>query len=103
MRHGKDPDDLSGNDVVEVERESIKDQAAQMLGSDGGSDLDSIIDAFVPLTNGFSGARLRQVCDDAKRSAIKRTGFTKVATPTVADVRAALEADRAEHVVDNIS
>jgi transitional endoplasmic reticulum ATPase len=72
------------------------------VSSDGGSDLDSIIDAFVPLTNGFSGARLRQVCDDAKRSAIKRTGFTKVAAPTVADVRAALEADRAEHMVDNI-
>jgi transitional endoplasmic reticulum ATPase len=72
------------------------------VSSDGGSDLDSIIDAFVPLTNGFSGARLRQVCDDAKRSAIKRSGFTKVTAPTVADVRAALEADRAEHMVDNI-
>ena len=41
---------------------------------------------IMPLTDGFSGARLRQLCDDAKRTAIKRTGFTKVAAPTVADM-----------------
>jgi transitional endoplasmic reticulum ATPase len=64
---------------------------------ESGGEIDAIVEAFVPLTNGFSGARLRQVCDDAKRSAIKRTGFTKVAAPTVSDMRAALESERAEH------
>jgi len=59
--------------------------------------LDAIIEAATPLTKGFSGARLRQLCDDAKRSAIRRTGFTQVATPTVADMLAAIEAERAEH------
>ena len=59
--------------------------------------LDAIIDAAAPLTEGFSGARLRQLCDDAKRSAIRRTGFKEVAAPTVADMLAALEAERQEH------
>jgi transitional endoplasmic reticulum ATPase len=57
------------------------------------AELSAIIAAATPLTEGFSGARLRQLCDDAKRSAIRRTGFTQVATPTVADMLRALEAD----------
>jgi transitional endoplasmic reticulum ATPase len=60
------------------------------------AELASIIEAATPKTEGFSGARLRQLCDDAKRSAIRRTGFTQVAAPTVDDVMAALEAERAE-------
>jgi transitional endoplasmic reticulum ATPase len=52
--------------------------------------LDTIIDAVVPLTEDFSGAKLRQLCDEAKRIAIKRTGFTKAAAPSVDDVMAAL-------------
>ena len=61
-----------------------------------GPELSSLIEAATPLTEGFSGARLRQLCDDAKRSAIRRTGFTQVAAPTLADMLAALEAERAE-------
>src|SRR3954466_1394918 len=38
--------------------------------------VDAIIETVAPLTEGFSGARLRQLCDDAKRSAIRRTNFT---------------------------
>jgi transitional endoplasmic reticulum ATPase len=53
-------------------------------------DIDAIIDAVIPRTEGFSGARLRQLCDEAKRIAIKRTGFTKAAAPTVDDVLQAL-------------
>ncbi len=61
----------------------------------GGSDhLESIIDAVTPLTDGFSGAQIKQLCDTAKRTAIKRTGFTEVAAPTVADVLAALKTER---------
>ncbi len=58
--------------------------------------IDAIVDAVVPLTEGYSGATLKQLCDDAKRAAIKRTNFTKVAAPTVADMREAIEAERAE-------
>ena len=50
-----------------------------------------------PRPEGYSGARLKQLCDDAKRAAIKRTGFTQVAAPTVADLVEAIEAERAEH------
>ena len=34
--------------------------------------------------------QLKQLCDDAKRTAIKRTDFTKVAAPTVADMLEAM-------------
>jgi transitional endoplasmic reticulum ATPase len=62
---------------------------------EGGSEaeLTAIIEAVVPRTEGFSGARLRQLCDDAKRSAIRRTGFTRAAAPTVTEMLAALEAE----------
>jgi transitional endoplasmic reticulum ATPase len=53
-------------------------------------EIDPIIEAIVPLTEEFSGAKLRQLCDEAKRIAIKRTGFTKAAAPTVKDVMSAL-------------
>jgi transitional endoplasmic reticulum ATPase len=59
-------------------------------------EIDAIIEAVTPLTEGFSGARLRQLCDDAKRTAIKRTGFREVAAPTLDDMRAALTAERLE-------
>jgi transitional endoplasmic reticulum ATPase len=60
------------------------------------AEIDAIIDAVVPLTEGFSGARLKQLCDDAKRTAIKRTGFKEVAAATIEDMRAALAAERME-------
>jgi transitional endoplasmic reticulum ATPase len=60
-----------------------------------GKEIDAIIKKIVPLTKGFSGARLRQLCDEAKRHAMKRTGFAQVAAPTISDVLAALEADKA--------
>jgi transitional endoplasmic reticulum ATPase len=63
-------------------------------GSGGGGDLDAIVDAIVPRTDGFSGAKLRQLCDEAKRIAIKRTGFTTATAPTADDMLAALAAER---------
>jgi ATP-dependent 26S proteasome regulatory subunit len=53
--------------------------------------IETIIDALIPLTDGFSGAKLRQICDEAKRLAIKRTRFTKAAAPTVGDALKALK------------
>ena len=64
--------------------------------SGGAGSLDAIIDAIVPRTEKFSGAQLRHLCDEAKRIAIKRTGFTKAAAPTVEDMLAALAAERPE-------
>jgi transitional endoplasmic reticulum ATPase len=57
-------------------------------------EIDAIVKKVAPMTKGFSGARLRQLCDESKRNAMKRTGFTQVAAPTIADVFVALEADK---------
>jgi transitional endoplasmic reticulum ATPase len=54
--------------------------------------IDAIVAAIAPITDGYSGATLKQACDDAKRAAIKRTGFSRVATPTIADLREAIGA-----------
>jgi transitional endoplasmic reticulum ATPase len=59
-----------------------------------GEEVDAIIKKVTPMTKGFSGAQLRQICDESKRNAMKRTGFKQVAAPTIADVLAALEADK---------
>jgi transitional endoplasmic reticulum ATPase len=64
-------------------------------GRDGG-EIEAIVEAVAPLTENFSGARLKQLSDDAKRAAIKRTGFSEVAAPTVADLLAALERAKRE-------
>jgi SpoVK/Ycf46/Vps4 family AAA+-type ATPase len=58
---------------------------------DGQRNVEAIVEALIPLTMEFSGARLRQLCDEAKRIAIKRTNFTKAAAPTVDDVLQALK------------
>jgi len=58
-------------------------------------EIDAIVKKIVPLTKNFSGARLRQLCDEAKRQAMKRTDFKEVAAPTLKDVMAALKADTA--------
>jgi transitional endoplasmic reticulum ATPase len=67
----------------------------RMPNVEPGKEVDAIVKKVTPMTEGFSGARLRQLCDEAKRNAMKRTGFTKVAAPTIADVLAAVEADSA--------
>jgi transitional endoplasmic reticulum ATPase len=63
-------------------------------GLEGGKGIEAIVKKIVPMTKGFSGARLRQLCDEAKRNAMKRTGFTQVAAATIADALVALEADK---------
>ena len=73
------------------ERRDILRICLKTAASDDGHSLAEIIDAVTPLTEGFSGAQIRQLCDTAKRTAIKRTGFTQVAAPTVADMLQALK------------
>ncbi|MGH6769729.1 MAG: AAA family ATPase [Xanthobacteraceae bacterium] len=79
-----------------VERAAILRIGLRIASGDGGSDIDAIVAAVVPQTEGYSGARLRQLCDNAKRAAIKRTNFTKVAAPTPADMEEAIRSEGLE-------
>jgi transitional endoplasmic reticulum ATPase len=71
-------------------RRQILEISLRTMTGERNKDLDAIIAAVVPDTDGYSGARLRQLCDEAKRIAIKRTNFTSAATPTVDDVLQAM-------------
>ena len=73
------------------ERRSILRICLRTAISSGKDGTEAIIEAVTPLTDGFSGAQIKQLCDTAKRTAIKRTGFTQVAAPTVADMLQALK------------
>ncbi len=81
------PDSAARADILRI--------CLRMPKVEPGKEIASIVDKVTPMTEGFSGARLRQLCDEAKRNAMKRTGFTQVAAPTIADVLAAIEADSA--------
>jgi transitional endoplasmic reticulum ATPase len=71
-------------------RRQILRIALRSTAPDGERDVEAIVEALIPLTMEFSGARLRQLCDEAKRIALKRTNFTKVTAPTVDDMLKAL-------------
>jgi transitional endoplasmic reticulum ATPase len=58
------------------------------------TELKSIIETVTPVTEGYSGARLRHLCEEAKRIAIKNTGFKRAAAPSVADMLAALRFEK---------
>jgi transitional endoplasmic reticulum ATPase len=73
-----------------AERKEILRIGLRTAESKGSAVIEKIVKAITPKTNGFSGARLRQLCDDAKRIALRRTAFTKIAAPTVADMLQAL-------------
>jgi transitional endoplasmic reticulum ATPase len=60
------------------------------------AELEKILDALTERTEGFSGARLRHICEEAKRTAIREVGFTRAVAPTLAQALAAIEADRSE-------
>ena len=60
----------------------------------GEAELKSIIETVTPVTEGYSGARLRHLCEEAKRIAIKNTGFKRAAAPGVADMLAALRLEK---------
>jgi transitional endoplasmic reticulum ATPase len=71
-------------------RRQILRIALRSTAPEGERDVEAIVEALIPRTLEYSGARLRQLCDEAKRIALKRTNFTKVAAPTVEDVLQAL-------------
>jgi transitional endoplasmic reticulum ATPase len=78
------------------ERKAILRIGLRTASSQDEAAIDAIVDAVVANTDSYSGARLRQLCDEAKRIAIKRTNFTQVAVPTLADMIEAMQAERAE-------
>jgi transitional endoplasmic reticulum ATPase len=56
-------------------------------------DLEAIVAALAPRTEGFSGARIRQLCQEAKRMAIRAANFAHAAPPTLDQALAALAAE----------
>jgi transitional endoplasmic reticulum ATPase len=62
-----------------------------------GAALDRVAEALAARTEGFSGARLRQICQEAKRLALRGTQAKRAAPPTLEQALQALEADLQEH------
>ena len=75
-------------------REILRIHLASNTAYDNSRDLDAILDALTPVTEGFSGARLRQVCDEAKWIALRSIGFERTVAPTLAHALEALETIR---------
>jgi transitional endoplasmic reticulum ATPase len=56
-----------------------------------GGNVDASIDELIPLTEGFSGAQLRELCARAKRFALRRTGYAGAVATTTADLLKAID------------
>jgi transitional endoplasmic reticulum ATPase len=54
------------------------------------AEIEKIAEIIAPQTEGFSGARIRELVDAAKRRSLKRTGFKKVVPPLLDDLVAVL-------------
>ena len=72
-------------------REILQINLSANQGFEHRRDLDAILDALAPATEGFSGARLRQVCDEAKWIALRAVGFAHTVAPTLVHALEALE------------
>ena len=58
--------------------------------------VEKIADALAARTEGFSGARLRQLCHEAKRLALRDAGFSRAVTPSLEQAMDALNAELTE-------
>jgi transitional endoplasmic reticulum ATPase len=56
-----------------------------------GQEVLAPIDALLPRTAGFSGAQLRELCERAKRLALRRTGYVGAVSMTAADLLNAID------------
>ncbi len=83
------PDEETRSKILRV---CLRSRAATESG-----ETDEIIAMLAPMTEGFSGADLRHLCDEAKRIAIRKTGFSRAAAPTREDALEALRMARAFH------
>jgi len=61
-----------------------------------GAAVEKIADALATRTEGFSGARLRQLCHEAKRLALRDAGFSRAVTPSLEQAMEALNAELTE-------
>ena len=57
------------------------------------SEIDAIMEVLAAKTENFSGARLRFLCDDAKRLAVRRVSYRSAVPPSMDDALEALEAE----------
>jgi transitional endoplasmic reticulum ATPase len=64
------------------------------LWSEASAELGDIVEHIARATEGFSGARLRHLCDEAKRAAIRSVNFTRAAAPQLTHMLEALEAEQ---------
>ena len=83
------PDEESRAAILRI---CLKSKAAEAAGN-----LEDVVQTLAPMTGGFSGADLRHLSDEAKRIAIRKTGFTRAASPTREDALEALRLSRAFH------
>ena len=77
---------------AKILRICLRSKAAEAAGG-----LDDVVQTLAPMTEGYSGADLRHLCDEAKRIAIRKTGFTRAAAPTREDALEALRLSRVFH------
>jgi transitional endoplasmic reticulum ATPase len=87
---------------IHVPAPNEKDRRAILgihLGGRGkdASAIEPIVDALAARTEGFSGARLRQLCHEAKRLALRDAGFARAVTPTLEHALQALATEEAGH------
>ncbi len=83
------PDAADRREILRVSLAGAGDGAAP--------DLEEIVEALMPRTEGFSGARIRQVCQEAKRLAIRAANFAHAAPPTLDQALSALAAELDSH------
>ena len=83
------PDEESRAAILRI---CLKSKAADAAGT-----LEDVVQTLAPMTEGYSGADLRHLSDEAKRIAIRKTGFTRAASPTREDALEALRLSRAFH------
>jgi transitional endoplasmic reticulum ATPase len=85
------PDDAARRAIVEIHLGSPDMEVPQIA---------EIAAAVAAETGGFSGAQLRQICQEAKRLALRAAGFTRSVPPTLADVLDALKREVASKDMD---
>jgi transitional endoplasmic reticulum ATPase len=77
------PDEASRAAILRVHLRGVPYERA--------AELDEIVARIAADTPGFSGARLRQLCEQAKRLAVRAAGYARPVAPSLADLRTVLE------------
>jgi transitional endoplasmic reticulum ATPase len=80
------PDPVARRDILRIHLAGVEFKT--------GGELDAIVEALTSETEGYSGARIRHLCDEAKRIALRSIGFAHAAAPTLAHALEALDIER---------